>query len=88
MIFATIESEARETLGVDAFMQRPNIVLILADDMGFGDFARMNGGLNATPELDDLMASGLTLNQHYSASPVCAPARAALLTGRYAQRTA
>lgn len=68
-------------------MQRPNIVLILADDMGFGDFGRMNGGLNATPELDDLMASGLTLNQHYSASPVCAPARAALLTGRYAQRT-
>ncbi|TDD71014.1 arylsulfatase [Jiangella aurantiaca] len=65
----------------------PNIVVILADDMGFGDFGSFNGGINSTPELDDLAAASLVLTQHYSASPVCAPARAALLTGRYPQRT-
>lgn len=65
----------------------PNIVLIVADDMGYGDFAAFNGGLSCTPTLDALMADGLTLTQHYSAAPVCAPARAALLTGRYPHRT-
>lgn len=66
---------------------QPNIVLILADDMGYGDFSHINGGLSSTPELDSLAAEGLTFTHHYSASPVCAPARAALLTGRYPQRT-
>src|SRR5262245_51295704 len=65
----------------------PNILFILADDMGYGDFGRFNGGLSATPTLDHLAETGLCLTQHYSASPVCAPARASLLTGRYPQRT-
>ena len=67
--------------------RRPNIVLILADDMGFGDFSCFNDGASATPVLDQLVAEGTTLTQHYSASPVCAPARASLLTGRYPHRT-
>lgn len=66
---------------------RPNIVLIVADDMGYGDLSSVNGGLSSTPALDQLQAEGIRLSQHYSASPVCAPARAALLTGRYPQRT-
>jgi len=68
-------------------VQRPNVIVILADDMGYGDFARFNGSASSTPVLDQLMSDGLTFAQHYSASPVCAPARAALLTGRYPQRT-
>lgn len=67
--------------------QRPNIVFILADDMGYGDFSCFNGGISHTPTLDHLVAEGTCLTQHYSASPVCAPARAALLTGRYPHRT-
>jgi arylsulfatase A-like enzyme len=67
--------------------QRPNIVLVLADDMGYGDFSRFNQRASSTPALDQLSREGLTLSQHYSASPVCAPARAALLTGRYPHRT-
>lgn len=55
--------------------------------MGYGDFGFLNGQLNRTPEVDDLAAHSLVFSQHYSASPVCAPARAALLTGRYPQRT-
>jgi hypothetical protein len=65
----------------------PNIVLVLADDMGYGDFSCFNGGCSSTPVLDQLVAEGTTLTQHYSASPVCAPARASLLTGRYPHRT-
>lgn len=68
-------------------LSRPNIVLILADDMGYGDFGFVNGQLNSTPELDSLASDSLVFTQHYSASPVCAPARAAFLTGRYPQRT-
>ncbi len=68
-------------------MSRPNIVLIVADDMGYGDFGCFNGGLSQTPVLDALAAQGVCLTQHYSASPVCAPARAGLLTGRYPHRT-
>jgi len=66
---------------------RPNILFILADDMGYGDFGCFSDGLAQTPALDQLVADGLCLTQHYSASPVCAPARASLLTGRYPQRT-
>ena len=66
---------------------RPNILFILADDMGYGDFACFNYGASQTPTLDHLVNDGLCLTQHYSASPVCAPARASLLTGRYPHRT-
>ena len=68
-------------------MTRPNILFILADDMGYGDFSCFNYGASQTPTLDHLASEGLCLTQHYSASPVCAPARASLLTGRYPHRT-
>lgn len=66
---------------------KPNIILILVDDMGYGDFGVFNHGLTQTPNLDRLVSEGICLTQHYSASPVCAPARAGLLTGRYPHRT-
>jgi len=66
---------------------RPNVVFILVDDMGYGDFGALNGGLSATPRLDALMGEGVTLTQHYAASAVCNPSRAGLLTGRYPHRT-
>ncbi len=68
-------------------MQRPNVIFILADDMGYGDMSRFNGGVSRTPVLDELSETGVCLSQHYSASPVCNPSRAALLTGRYPHRT-
>ena len=66
---------------------RPNVILILADDMGVGDVAAFNCGLNRTPNIDRLAAEGLWFERAYSGSPVCAPSRAALLTGRYPHRT-
>lgn len=67
-------------------MTPPNILFILADDLGYGDLSCMNQGASQTPHLDALMRQSLCLSQHYSAAPLCAPARAALLTGRYPQR--
>ena len=68
-------------------MKKPNIILIIADDMGYGDFGIFNDQISCTPHLDALVEEGICLTQHYSAAPVCTPARAALMTGRYAQRT-
>lgn len=65
----------------------PNVILILADDLALGDLAALNGGRTRTPYLDRLIASGVWFDRATSASCVCAPARAALLTGRYPHRT-
>ena len=65
----------------------PNVIVILADDMAIGDIAKFNQGITRTPTLDRLIAEGLWFDRAYSGSPVCAPSRAALLTGRYPHRT-
>ncbi len=65
---------------------RPNVLLIMADDMGFGDI-RMAGNANIhTPNLDQLSTESVNFANFY-VSPVCAPTRASLLTGRHAQRS-
>jgi arylsulfatase A len=68
-------------------MAKPNVVLIMADDMGYGDLGLFSDGSACTPALDQLGKEGICLTQHYSASCVCAPARASMLTGRYPHRT-
>ena len=68
-------------------MSKPNIVLMVADDMGYGDFGVFNDGKVRTPTLDRLIAGGTCLSQHYAGSPVCSPSRAALLTGRFGTHT-
>ena len=64
-----------------------NVIVIVADDLGYGDIAAFGNPIVQTPNLDRMAAEGVTLTQHYSASPICAPARASLLTGRYNHRT-
>lgn len=66
--------------------RRPNIVLIMLDDVGYGDWSSYGSRRIETPRIDDVGRAGLTCTQMYSAAPVCMPARAALLTGRYPQR--
>lgn len=61
----------------------PNIVLILVDDLGYGDLSSYGAGDMKTPNIDRLMASGIRLDNFYANCPVCSPTRAALLTGRY-----
>lgn len=63
-------------------MQRPNIVVMLADDLGYGDLACYGNPVIKTPNLDRLAAEGLRLTDCYAAAAVCPPARAGLMTGR------
>lgn len=63
--------------------KRPNFVFILADDWGWGDIACYGHDQLKTPNLDRLAAEGILFTQAYTASPVCSPSRAALMTGRF-----
>lgn len=65
----------------------PSFVVILFDDLGFGDLSVQGNRLIRTPRLDALAAEGMRMTHFYSASPVCTPSRAALLTGRYPVRS-
>lgn len=73
------------TLGSQVNAPRPNIVFILADDLGYADVGFNGGRQIATPHVDRLAAAGARLEQFY-AQPVCSPTRAALMTGRYPMR--
>ena len=63
----------------------PSVVLIYADDLGYGDLGCYGSALR-TPNLDRMASEGVRFTQFYSANPVCSPSRAALLTGRYPTR--
>ena len=62
---------------------RPNIVIILSDDHGYGDSSAYGGTNIQTPHIDRIATSGIRFTQFYANSPVCSPSRAALMTGRY-----
>ncbi len=64
-----------------ASAKSPNIIYILADDLGYGDLACYGGKVIQTPRIDRMRAEGLKLTQHYSGSCMCAPTRSSLLTG-------
>ena len=68
-------------------MRKPNVILILADDLGYGYLGCYGNAILQTPHLDRLAADGVRCSQHYSGSPLCAPARGSLLTGRYNHRS-
>ena len=61
--------------------RKPNIIFILADDLGFGDLGSYGQKLTQTPNLDRLAKEGMRFTQAYAAAPVCAPSRGSLMTG-------
>jgi uncharacterized sulfatase len=65
---------------------RPNVLILFYDDLGYGDFGFTGSQAIKTPNIDALAAAGTVLSNFHSASPVCSPARAALLTGRLPPR--
>ena len=67
-------------------MKAPNIIVILADDLGYGDLGCYGSSVHDTPRLDAMADEGVRFTDFYSASPVCSPSRAALMTGCYPRR--
>jgi len=78
---------ATETARSQKSDKRPNIIVILADDMGYGDLGCYGHPTISTPELDKMATEGMRLTQCYAGAAVCTPSRAALLTGRFPVRT-
>ena len=72
---------------VDGEAQRPpNVVFILADDLGYGDLGLYGSEIIETPHIDSLAAAGVRFTAGYVTAAVCSPSRAGLMTGRYPQR--
>jgi arylsulfatase A-like enzyme len=67
-------------------MRKPNFIVILADDLGYGDLGCDGGKVIRTPNLDRMAAEGVRLTDFYASANVCTPSRAGLLTGQYAIR--
>ncbi len=79
LILSTCGNKSSQEEGAPA----PNIIYILADDLGYGDIGAYGQQLIETPNLDALAAGGMLFTQHYSSAPVCAPARYMFLTGKH-----
>jgi Sulfatase len=67
--------------------RRPNVVILLADDLGVGDLGAYGNTLIRTPNLDELAQGGARFTDFYASAPTCSPSRAGLLTGRYGIRS-
>jgi arylsulfatase A len=72
--------------GALAAAEKPNVVVIFMDDLGWADLACYGSRFYKTPNIDRLAAEGMRFTQAYAACPVCSPTRAALLTGKYPAR--
>ncbi|MBM3826983.1 MAG: sulfatase [Verrucomicrobia bacterium] len=74
-------------VGLSAAARQPNVVIIFADDLGYGDLGCYGHPTIRTPHLDRMASEGIRFTQFYSAAEVCTPSRAALMTGRYPVRS-
>ena len=68
------------------FSEKPNIILIVADDLGYGDLSIFGNEYISTPNIDKLGNEGIIMTDFHSNGSVCSPTRAALLTGKYQQK--
>jgi arylsulfatase/arylsulfatase A len=84
--FTLPDSYALKRVAAPPLVQRPNVIVIMSDDQGGGDYGFMGNNVIRTPELDAMTQRSGLLSKFY-VSPVCAPTRASLMTGRYNYRT-
>ena len=81
VLVAALWSPPPSAAAADAPVRRPNLIFVLADDLGYGDLGCYGQKKIRTPHIDRLAAEGTRFTQFYSGAPVCAPARCTLLTG-------
>jgi uncharacterized sulfatase len=87
LVLISLFAYAEDGTGLQQAPARPNVVIILADDLGYGDIGAYGATRIKTPHIDRLAASGMRFTQGYASANVCSPSRAGLLTGRYAIRS-
>ena len=88
LLFALILfTSCKNTVPKKEKISPPNIIYIMADDLGYGDLGVYGQSLFATPNLDRLAKGGIRFLQHYSGSTVCAPSRSVLMTGQHTGHT-
>jgi arylsulfatase A-like enzyme len=80
LLFPACQSQQKQ----ETELQKPNIIYILADDLGYAELGSYGQTKIETPNIDALAKNGMRFTQHYTSSPVCAPARCMLLTGLHA----
>src|SRR6478672_3423782 len=83
---ATVATTALAASCTQDAQRRPNVLFILADDLGYGDLSCYGRPDYHTPALDRLARQGVRLTSNYAAAPICTPTRCAYITGRYPQR--
>ena len=71
----------------EKIIKKPNIIYIMADDLGYGDLGCYGQEKFSTPNIDNLANEGIRFTQHYSGSTVCAPSRSSLMTGQHTGHT-
>ena len=82
LMAAWVSLPAGTTIPTAWAAQPPNIIIIMADDLGYGDLGCYGHPSIRTPNLDRMAAEGLRFTDFYSGAPLCTPSRAALMTGR------
>ena len=83
LIFSTVAAAAADPSPKTGDLKKPNIVFIMADDLGWGEVGCYGQKKIKTPNLDRLAREGMRFLRHYTGAPVCAPARCVLMTGRH-----
>ena len=83
----SVFSQENKSKDNDRKVLKPNFILIMADDLGYGDISCYGNTYIKTPNIDRLAMEGIRFTDFHSNGAVCSPTRAALLTGKYQQRT-
>ena len=87
IFIATLFFSCNTTKEIKEIKSKPNVVIIMADDLGYGDLSGYGNTTIQTPNIDFLMTQGVKFTDYHSNGSVCSPTRAALMTGKYQQRT-
>ena len=85
-LFIMLGYGCRSTQDDSDTQKLPNVIIILADDLGYSDLSCFGSETIKTPNLDKLASEGIKFTNFWTSSNVCSPSRASLLTGRYPQR--